>query len=289
MGRTKKGWFERNEIQRVTLDWVKQNCKFTNREMELLQIIYDRKLVRRDHLEIISESYRKAGKNRTVLLNRAIKKMYTKMCLDKIHEAQELGRGNTPCLVALDKGGSLLLGVPHKRRISHKVRHSKGGEDYVYRSLPINFRHINGVNKTEVETILFCDSLNYQLVQWVHEMKIVFHYAGEKITLIPDILMELDIKGKKFLAFIEYDTGSENYRYSSQFPVIRDKIIKYKKCMLSDTLKKDYNYFPMLLLVTEDGKRINYFNEKCQEMGIKGFGVFHENYQDFLRHLSTII
>jgi hypothetical protein len=103
VGRNREGWFERNEIQKVTLDWVKTNCNLTTREEEVLQLVYDRKLVRRDHLEVISESYRNAGENRTILINRAIKKMYKKMCIDKIHEAQEIGKGSKPCIVSVDK------------------------------------------------------------------------------------------------------------------------------------------------------------------------------------------
>jgi hypothetical protein len=47
--------------------------------------------------------------------------------------------------------------------------------------------------------------------------------------------------------------------------------------------------FPILLLVTEDDRRIPYFNAKCKENGVTGFGVYHENYSVFLEHLAKMV
>lgn len=288
MGRVRTGWYEREEIQKVTLDWIKVNCKLTEREISLLEIVNARKLVKRDHLEIICEPYRHLGNNRTRLVNRAIKKLFTKMVLDKVHEKQDLGKGNAPCIVALDKGGSLILNIPHKRRISHRI--SKINDTiYVYRSLPSNYRHINGVNQLEVETILFCEETDNKIVRWDHEYGREFYYGSDKILLIPDVLAELTINNNKFVSYVEYDTGSENHRYSTNFPIIHDKLIKYKKYKSSNLWLDDSNYFPVLLFVTEDHKRIPYFNEKCKELGLQGFGIYSENYTKFLTHITTML
>lgn len=283
-GSSREGWYEREEIQKITVDWVKMNCILTEREKELLQLVYDRKLVRRDHLEIISQSYRNLGLSRTVLLNRAIKKMYKKMVLDKAHEEQEIGKGNKPSIVAIDKAGSMILDVPHKRRIIHR-RSTFKGEYYVTRCLPSNYRHINGVNNTEVETILLCEETANKIVKWEHEKPLVFHHSGEKIHLIPDVFVEMDIDGKQLLFYLEYDTGSENHRYTTNFPIIHDKIIKYKKYRASRLWEEHHALFPLILLVTEDDKRVQYFRQKCKELGLKGFGVYHENYKDALKIL----
>lgn len=288
MGRVRGNWYERQEVEKVTLDWVKTNCKLTNRESELLQLVYNRKLVRRDHLEIISPSYRVLGDNRTRLLNRAIKKLYQKMCLDKIHEAQEIGRGNTPCIVGLDKGGSLILNVPHKRRISHK-KSFVNGRLYITRTLPANFRHINGVNQLEVDTILFCEGTENELIGWHHEKPQELYYGQEKVVVIPDVRMALKMRQKPFYAFIEYDTGSENRGYKDRFPTIYEKILKYRKYKASNLWTEEYPYFPMLLLVTEDDKRISYFNQKCKENNLQGFGIYSDNYISFLKHLSNMV
>lgn len=289
MGKFREGWYEgREEIKKVTLDWVKANCRLTDREKEILQLVYDRKLVRRDFLEVISESYRNAGDNRTILLNRAIKKMYRHMILDKVHEVQEIGKGNSPSIVSIDRGGSILLGIPHKKRITQKKTTCKG-ITYVTRTLPSNYKHIHGVNKTEVDTILFCEATNNKINRWKHEVATKFIYNGENILFIPDVLVEIQFDNKIFLGFIEYDTGSEDHRNKKDFPTIYEKLINYRKFKASKLWVNDYKYFPMILLVTEDDKRIPYFNKKCRELGLQGYGVYHENYVSFLTHLANMV
>lgn len=293
MNKKRESWYERNEVQKVTLDWTKTNCNLTTRERELLQLVYDRKLVRRDHLEIISESYRMAGDNRTILLNRAIKKLYKKMCLDKIHEIQEVGKGSKPCVVALDKAGSLLLDVPHKKRILQNRTHYKG-KDYVIRSLPSNFQHVNGVNKMEVETILLSEEIDFNILKWQIEKPRKFTYSGEDIILIPDVLMILEIKGKHFVAFIEYDTGSEGLRQKEP-AIIREKIVKYRKyrnsnLWLEEEWQKELNQptYPIILFVTQDEKRIQFFNDKSKELKVRGLAMYHERYSDVLRQITIL-
>ena len=287
MGKIKKGWYERKEIKRVTLDFVKTNCKLTEREEELLQIISDRKLVRRDMLEVISPSYRYLGENRTLIINRSINKMFKSMVVDKVHEPQEFMKGNKPATVALDKAGAITLGVPFKQRIRHHMSVVRGDE-YVTRSLPANYRHINGVNQLEVDTILFCEDNDSKIIQWVHEKPMELFWGQEKVLVIPDIIMELKLADKALFAFVEYDTGSESKR-EKEPPIIRDKIIKYRKYMLSGLWEDDYPQFPMLLLVTEDSNRIDFFNKKCKESGLLGMGVYYKNYSKFLEQLYNIM
>lgn len=295
MGRVREGWYEgRTEEKRISLDYLKSNCNLTKRERELLQLIYDRKLVRRDSLEIISPSYRKAGNNRTTLLNRAIKKMYRHQILDKIHEVQEIGRGNTPCIVGIDKGGSILLGVPHKPRIAQKKTFVRD-KCYVTRFLPSNFRHIHGVNQLEVKTILFCEDTGSKILMWKHEVATNFVYNGENILFIPDSLYVLEINGKPFPIFLEFDTGSEGLR-EKEPKVILNKIINYRRykasrLWLEEEWQKSLHkpMFPLLLFVTEDYKRIQFFNNKSKENGVWAYGVYHENYYDFMKEIATLV
>lgn len=285
--RKRRSWYERFEVKRINADWVKTNVRLTDREVELLKIINYRKLVRRDMLEIISPSYRYlSSKNRTRIMNRSISKMFQSMVVDKVHEPQHFKRGNTPAVVALDRAGAIILGIPFKQRI-RQIKQVLGGVEYIYRQLPINFRHINGVNQLEVDTILFCEETGNKLVQWVLEKPIEIFYGQDKIVLIPDVLMELKINNKSLLAFIEYDTGSENIRYKEP-PTVRDKIIKYKKYMLSKLWENEFPNFPLLIFVTEDNDRINFFNRKCKENGILGIGVYYKNYSSFLQNLGNI-
>lgn len=285
MGRVKKGWYERFEVKRINKDWVDTNVRLTDREIELLEIINYRKLVRRDMLEIISPSYRYlSNKNRTRIINKSISKMFNSMVVDKVHEPQRFKRGNTPAVVALDRAGSLILGVPFKQRIRQN-KHVLGGVEYIHRQLPANFHHINGVNQLEVDTILFCEETGNKLSKWVIEKPIELFYGQDKVVLIPDVLLVLKLKNKELFAFIEYDTSSENIRYKEP-PIIRDKIIKYKKYKLSKLWEKELPTFPLLILVTEDENRIGFFNKECKKNGVLGVGVHSTRYVDFLNKIA---
>lgn len=235
-------------------------------------------------LEIISPSYRNLGINRTRIMNRSINKLFKNMCIDKIHEKQEFSSGNTPAILSLDRAGSIILGIQHKSRIKH-IKSIVNGRTRITRKLPSNYRHIHGVNRIEMETILFCEDTGNEIVRWVHEKPQELHYANERVVVIPDLGVELKIAQKPFYAFIEYDTGSESKR-EREPPIIRDKIIKYKKYKLSRLWENEYPRFPMLLLVTEDENRTEFFNRKCKENGLLGLGIYYENYRTFLERLA---
>jgi hypothetical protein len=284
MGKSRRGWYEREEVTKVTLDWVKTNCRVTDREMELLEAVQKRKLVKRDHLEIILPSYRYLD-SRTRLINRAITKLFRNMCLDKAHEKQEIGKGNSPCIVALDRGGSILLDIPHKKRITHE-RINIRGDEYIFRHLPANYKHINGINQTEVETIVFAENKDIDIVKWELEYPIKLYHNGENISFIPDVLLELNIRKNPFVAFLEYDTGSENLRYKTNFPIINDKLRKYRKYKLSKLWEEYLPYFPTILFVTEDVNRIKYFKTKAREYGLDNYAIYYENFTKFLEHLE---
>lgn len=285
MGRFRRSWYEREEVSKVTLDWLKSNVRLTHREMELLQVVSERKLVNREHLETLVPSYRHLGNNRTRLINRSIRKLFDNMCLDKIHEKQDLGKGNSPCIVALDRGGSLLLNLSHKRRIPHH-KMLVNGQAEIRRSVPLTYRHVNGINKIEVETILFCEQQGYEILEWKHEHGREFKFNSEKILMIPDVSIKLKIKNKTVNIFLEYDTGKEGIRSKKSFPVIYEKVLNYRKYKLSKLWAEDFTYFPLVFLVTEDEHRIPYFNQKCKENSVQGYGIYHENYIKFLSRLA---
>lgn len=298
MGKYKKSWYEREEGQKITLDILKSSTHLTSREFELLNIISERKLVRRKHLEMISESYRNYNgedRSRTNSLNRSITKMYRNTILDKTNEPQVFGKGNTSSIVSLDRGGSILLGIPHKPRIIQR-KQELNNQTIVTRNLPANFRHIDGVNKLEVETIQFCEEHGYEIIAWTHEQnnKKTIFYGQDKITLIPDVFLILKIGKNLLFAFLEYDTGSESLRYKEP-PIIREKIEKYRVYKMSKLwLEEDWieymdkPQFPMVLFVTEDYKRIEFFNNKSKELGVKGLGIYYENYQDVIKKIATL-
>ncbi len=274
-------WYRREEIERINRDWVDINCKISKREYELLEIIRDRKLVRRDMLEVISPSYRQLGGNRTRIINRSIRRMFKSMILDKVHEPQRFMEGNTPAILALDRAGSLLLNIPHRQRIKH-VTNTVDGVKYIDRKLPIFYSHTNGVNQLEVETIMFCEvGSDRKVLEWVHEKPVMLFYGQERLSIIPDIQIKLKLGRKHLCAFIEYDTGTESQRHSRP-QVILEKIIKYRKYKLSKIWEKDYEKFPIIILVSTDEHRLLFWNKECKRNGLLGLGIYHNKWRDFL-------
>lgn len=284
MAKSRKGWYDREEIQKVTLDWLKTNRRPTERELELLRIVKERKLVRRDHLEVICEPYRIIGESRTRIINRSIERLFSTMYLDKTHEKQEIGKGNLPCVVSLDRAGSLFFGIPHKPRITQNKRIIKDRE-YIFRSLPNYFRHTHGINQVEVDTI----ELGHEIVQWAHEKGVEFHRGVEKVKVIPDVFIELKIRQKPFWAFLEYDTGTENARSTKSFPILDKKISNYRMYKQTEMWKQYSGYFPVILFVTEDDKRVEYFTRECKKNGLQGWGIYHDRYKVFMEHLATLV
>lgn len=286
----RKGWYERVEVTKINHDWVRLNCKnITNREKDLLRIINERKLVRREHLEIIHEGYRNCGTRRTNILNRSIKKLFEKMCIDKVHEVPEFQSGNLPAVLALDRAGAIVIGLDKKfrRRIKHTFK-LVNGEKYVFRELPNNYPHIHGINDLEVRTILLSEELGFKISRWDLEEKnaksIMFN---EKFTIIPDVFMILRIGKKPLSAFIEYDTGMEDHRYKDKYPTIREKLEKYYKYKQSGSWKSEkwakHTGFPLLLFITEDNGRISFVNDKGKALGLKILAFHMSEYEKELK------
>jgi hypothetical protein len=288
--RFRKGWYDRLEVPRVNLDWVKMNCKFiTPREIDLLKAIHYRRLVRRDHLEVIVEGYRNIP-NRTTVINRSIGKLFDKMCLDKVHEMKEEDniRKNSPAIVCIDKAGAILLNVPYKQRIQRekKVFNDK---EYLFRIVPSNYHHYHGINQLEVDTIELCLSNNFKLITWdldnlARSVKI-FTYNKEKIILKPDIFTIIKNDSRPFMMFIEYDTGTENRGYNKHFPTLSEKLDKYRKYMLLEEIwKSEWWYknvnFPLLLFVTEDEKRIPFIKEEGEKLGMYIDAILPSQYKE---------
>lgn len=289
---TRKGWYEREEISKITHDWVRLNCKnITRREKELLQIVNERKLVRRDHLEIIHDGYRNVGDNRTSILNRSVKKLFEKLCIDKVHEEAEFMSGNLPAVLALDKAGAIVLGLD--KRFRRRIKHTHkfiGNEKYVFRELPNNYPHIHGVNDLEVRTKLFCEEFGLQIVKWdLEEKNAKIIMFNERFSIIPDVFMMLRINNKPFSSFIEYDTGMEDHRYKDEFPTIRDKLEKYQKYKLSGSWKSEkwakFSGFPLLLFVTEDNSRVSYVNDKGGKLGLRVVALHTGQYEETLKSI----
>lgn len=284
----RKKWYEREEVRRINKDWVDINCKFTERELKILELVYYRKMVRRDHLEILHDGYRNIPR-RTNVINRSIKKLFDKMCLDKVHEEQEYMKGNKPCILSVDRAGCIILDKPFNRRFEIEKRFINNKE-LILRKLPSYYNHVHGVNQLEIATLEFCLENNFEIIIWNLEEDNLkeFEYNKEKIILKPDIFVILNI-GKPLIYFIEYDTGSENRGYKNNFPTILDKLEKYQKYKSINLwqvewwAKKIKTNFPLLLFVTEDEKRVEYIKQKGKTLGLKVDCVLSNEYKERIR------
>lgn len=293
----RKGWYDRTEQPRVTADWVKLNCRsITDREMEILRIVHKRKYVRRDHLEWIHPDFRVIENqgSRVTVLNRSITKLFEKMCLDKVHEQTGYKEGNKPCIIALDKAGAILLKTPFYRRIKQR-KTFKDGQLHVHsREVPIQFLHVNGINQLEVDTIKFCIENNWKLVRWDIENTRKFSSGAEKIRLTPDVFAIFGFGNKPIISFLEYDTGTEDKGNSKKFPMIDDKLNKYKKFLQSGQWMKEGWYkrlkgagFPLLIFVTEDKKRVEFVEKRGKELGLQLEVVLSQDYNSLLNKLKA--
>lgn len=286
----KKKWYERQEILKINQDWVSMHCKnITKREMKILEILSERKLIRRDHLEIINDDYRKLGNNRTLILNRSLKKLFEKSCVDKVHEEPEFQKGNLPAVFALDRAGAILLkqDKKFKRRIKQIYKFGNG-EKYPFRELPNNYPHIHGVNELEVQTILLGEEMGFEKWKWELEEKNakIFMY-NKRYVLIPDVFMILKIGKVPFIAYIEYDTGTEDLRYKDKYPTIREKLEKYMFYKLTKSWKEEgwakHSEFPILFFIVEDKKRIKYINQKGKALGLNVKAMHSSDYKKNLK------
>lgn len=302
MGRLRKGWYERQEVSRINLDWVKMNCKnITTREMKLLEIVEKRKLIRRDHLELLHPDYRK-NKYSTNVLNRSLSKLFESHCIDKIHEQQELMKGNTPAIISLDRAGAILLNEqriinndevkPFKLRIKHYEKKIHG-EIMTFRTLPTNFPHIHAVNELEIETRKLCGLYGCNRLFWYLEEENLkkFKFNGEWVILKPDVFVIIIHNDKPILFFIEYDTGSEDFRYKTNFPTLKKKLEKYYHYKLTGIWTKEKwakiidTDFPLLLFVTEDKKRIKYLRDKGVEFRLDIEVLLKNDYNKLLSYI----
>lgn len=210
------------------------------------------------------------------------------MYIDKVHEKQVLGSGNKPCVLALDRAGSLFLKVSHRQRITQEKKLVKG-RTYVFRQLPNYFRHVNGINQMEVDTILLGEKSDVEIERWQHERGREFQFGDEKILVVPDVYTILRSRGRPIYFYIEYDTGSEDRGRKDHFPTIYNKIIKYRKYKVSELWRDHAETFPVILFVTEDERRVDYFNKKCRENGLQGWGILPENYSEFIEHYTSLV
>lgn len=261
--------------------------------MELLHIIQRRKLVRRDHLEIISPEYRYL-KDRTRTLNKSLSKLFQRMCIDKYHEEMEYMAGDSPAIIALDRAGTILLSrylnkdLRHSKKIDH-IKKIYGNKTYYIRKLAVPFAHIHGVNQLEFETINLCEEIGANLLVWNLEYENYRKYgADQEAGIKPDVFMIIRVDNKPFVAYIEYDNGTEDKHQTKSIPYLTDKLKKYRMYMLSKEWGREnwfdlYPHFPPIIFVVQTKQRVGVLEEKAKELKLNLIAITKDNYQHMLR------
>lgn len=287
MERRRRGWYERQEEKKINQDWVDLYCKnITSREIKLLEYIEYRKMASREHLQYLVEEYRDLASS-TKIINNSLSKLYQKHCLDKCHEELPYGMGNAPAIYSLDRAGALLLNLPFRRRFK-KVKKATT----TLTLLPTNFKHIHKVNELEVQTLKKCFEYNCKLFRWdlEHLNKKVIPTNSGKVALISDVFVVINKQNLPIVYFLEYDTGNEDFRNSTSFPTLKEKLDKYYIYKTSGIWRTEWfnvqlkTGFPTIVFVTEDKKRIPYLNKYFKQLQLTAYVMEFEQYEKWLTH-----
>ena len=265
--------YERPEVKQITRQWVRENCKnITERDLGLLKIIQQHRIIRRDQLQVLYPEFPS-----TDFLNKRLKMMYQKHLIDRIYPAVGLGKGSPKQHVCLDRAGAILLDL---EKFNKPIQIDQQG----VRSLPLGWEHRIALNQYKCSIVEVCKSLDAQLkLCWIERP-----YVYNDTKIIPDITCLILHKGKGHLFFLEVDLGTEDTLY------IKKKTDNYKDYYVS---KRWYNekwaqvfktpVFPQVLFFTENGraKRKNALEDYTRDSAVSFMYGFHEHFKSSLTNM----
>lgn len=263
-----KRW-ERQEVHQVTRQWVQENCQnVTARDLHLGRMLLKRRIMRRDQVQVLHPGFRDLA-NPEVQVNRRLRVLYDCHFIDRTFPQVAPGTGSSQAIVALDRAGAIMVGMPFKRVIRHQ-RDIKGN---IQRILPLDYRHTLAIHDFEISLLQHCFATGTELLRWriEHENQRRFMF-GQEYVIRPDgfgIVRLPNGKGKAFL--FEYDTGTEDQRCRTTFKRLTAKLKAYAAYRDSGVwLQEDWGRmlkeFPPLIFLTEDKKRIEPLKEIAATM-----------------------
>jgi hypothetical protein len=239
----------------LNLDWAKANVQLTDRKIEILKILHQHHLMTIEQLEYFHSSFGHQSES-LHLLRRDINKLHEVYFLDKALKkpvVQWDGSIKKTMVIALGEAGSQYVGWPeyYKRiRIENSTAY-----------LPKTAHHTIRVHDMEIQTRELLKYLDIEVKAWAYECgnRIVNHSNG----LNPDAFcMMLDrTNGKYYTAFLEYDTGKDDFGRRNKFPNLTKKIDRYKEIKdwnawnAKPISTRSENKFPHIFFVTEEPKR----------------------------------
>jgi hypothetical protein len=258
---------ERPEVKLISKQWVRENCRnVTDRDLGLIKAVYQRRLVRRDQIEILYPEFPS-----TDFLNKRLTKLYKQHIIDRTYPPVGLGEGSSKQHICLDRAGAILLGI---EKYNKPINPDK--------TLPLGWEHRIALNEYEciirqTVKLLGAEIKLYQVEQ---------PHAYLDTKLIPDINCLITCNGKGYLFFIEVDLGTED------IPYVKRKLDSYVDYYMSrEWLKEPWARvfkiptFPRVLFLTENKrtKRQNSLQEHTKDSGVNFLIDFHENFREILR------
>lgn len=265
--------YERPDVKQISRQWVKENCtNVTERDMGLLKIIHQHKLVRRDQIQTLYPKFPS-----TDFLNKRLKILYNKHIIDRIYPPVGIGKGSSKQHICLDRAGAILLDL---EKFNKPINLDRSGN----KSLPLGWEHRVMINDYKCKIIDTCLNVGATLkLMWTE-----YPYAYNDTRIIPDITCLIVHEGKGILLFIEVDLGTED------IPYVKRKIDSYKDFYISKRWHREKwaqvfktPVFPQVLFFTEDGrnKRNNTLREYTRGSSVKFEYGFHENFSSTLEHI----
>lgn len=263
--------YERPEVKQITKLWVKEYCKHvTERDMGLLQLLPERKLLRRNQIEILYPKFASTDR-----LNKRLRKLYELHVIDRIFPRVGPGEGSSQQYICLDRAGIILLGIErYNKPITTDVLGNK--------ALPLGWEHRVLINDYECHLVQLMHELGGSILAYESERP---HSFGDTI-LIPDIFCLFKISKRGFMFFIEVDLGTED------IPRLKHKLDLYTQYYLSKSwLQHDWAHifhiptFPRVLLFTEEGyqRRLNVLQEHTRDALVEFYFGFHNEFPQAIR------
>ena len=267
--------YERPEVKQVTKQWVRENCKnLTERDLGLLKIVQEHKIIRRDQLQTLYPHFPS-----TDFLNKRLKMMYQKHLIDRIYPSVGLGKGSPKQHICLDRAGAILLELD---KFNKPIQLDSQGA----RSLPLGWEHRIMLNEYKCSMVEVCKSIGAQLkLCWIERP-----YLYNDTKLIPDMTCLILYNNRAHLFFVEVDLGTEDTLY------IKKKIDSYKDYNMSRRWHKEKwsqifktPTFPKILFFTENGrmKRKLTLENYTSDSSINFLYGFHENFKASLINMLS--
>lgn len=276
MGKLRRGRSERVHVERITEEWVENNCtNVTERDMEMLRLLSKFSIMSSEHLYYLTPGTQQAAPFYTLFqgrkrCNERIRQLFDLHCVNKASPKLPQGEGTSPQYIWLDRAGIKLLDL--NRRAKNEI--------------PQDYKHQSLILDTYCELVIAERCQRWSIIHLEVEEK------QETWRLIPDLHAILRFGQKGGLFFIEVDRSEKKEADEKQ------KLHAYKDWQLSGIWKNEpwqkklpHPSFPRIVYLFDETKRhwkkrahslATYANEiglKADFMGWSEFNHYCERFQ----------